>query len=114
MDKSSMSKSMATIEAALNNENLNDIKSMVRAVNHSLRQKIIVLLQENTEMTVTDIYTKLRLEQSIASQHLAILRESNVVNTERSGKFIYYSLNYSRIKKIEDIINCYLDETDEL
>ena len=45
-------------------------------------------------MTVTDIYVKLRLEQSVASQHLAILRKAGVVQTERDGKFIFYSLGY--------------------
>ena len=61
---------------------------VLRAVNHSLRQDIIELLEENEQMTVTDIYIKLRLEQSVASQHLAILRRSGVVVTNRQGKFI--------------------------
>ena len=46
---------------------------VLRAVNHKLRQRIIDLLEENETLTVTDIYIKLRLEQSVASQHLAIL-----------------------------------------
>ena len=46
---------------------------VLRAINHKLRQRMIDLLEENERMTVTDIYIKLRLEQSVASQHLAIL-----------------------------------------
>ena len=57
---------------------------VLRAVNHKLRQKIVDLLEENDMMTVTDIYIKLRLEQSVASQHLAILRRAGVVATERA------------------------------
>ena len=49
---------------------------VLRAVNHKLRQKMVDLLEENGKMTVTEIYIKLRLEQSVASQHLAILRRS--------------------------------------
>jgi DNA-binding transcriptional ArsR family regulator len=55
-------------------------------------------------MTVTDIYIKLRLEQSVASQHLAILRRAGVVLTERQGKFIYYSLDKDRLSQISQLV----------
>lgn len=77
---------------------------VLRAVNHKLRQRMIDLLEENKKMTVTDIYVKLRLEQSVASQHLAILRRAGVVQTERNGKFIYYSLDKSRLGHISNIV----------
>ncbi|MCO6476610.1 MAG: helix-turn-helix transcriptional regulator [Phaeodactylibacter sp.] len=78
---------------------------VLRAVNHKLRQRIIDLLEENESMTVTDIYIKLRLEQSVASQHLAILRRAGVVNTERQGKFINYSLNRDRLAQISRLVD---------
>ncbi len=77
---------------------------VLRAVNHKLRQKIIDLLENGETMTVTDIYIKLRLEQSVASQHLAILRRAGVVDTERQGKFIYYSLNTNRLEQISNLV----------
>jgi len=69
----------------------------LRAINHKLRKEIITLLEANGRLTVTDLYVKLRLEQSVASQHLAILRKASIVETERVGKFIYYKLNKERI-----------------
>ena len=77
---------------------------VLRAVNHKLRQRIIDLLDEHHQMTVTDIYIKLRLEQSVASQHLAILRRAGVVITERQGKFIYYSLDKDRLNQISKLV----------
>ncbi len=77
---------------------------VLRAVNHKLRQRIIDLLETGESMTVTDIYIKLRLEQSVASQHLAILRRAGVVITERNGKFIYYSLNNERLGQISKLV----------
>jgi DNA-binding transcriptional ArsR family regulator len=53
-------------------------------------------------MTVTEIYVKLRLEQSVASQHLAILRKAGFVDTLRDGKFIYYSVNYERLAEAHE------------
>lgn len=77
----------------------------LRAINHKLRQQIIRLLNENNTMKVTEIYVKLRLEQSVASQHLAILRRANVVNTIRDGKFIHYSLNHNKIASVAKFVN---------
>ncbi|TAE09705.1 MAG: transcriptional regulator [Bacteroidetes bacterium] len=72
----------------------------LRALNHKLRQQIIKLIDDNKEMPVTQIYVKLRLEQSVASQHLAILRRANLVVTKRDGKFVHYALNYKRLNDL--------------
>lgn len=77
---------------------------VLRAVNHKLRQRIISLLEENNSMNVTDIFIKLRLEQSVASQHLAILRRAGIVYTERNGKFIHYHLNKDRLMQISRLV----------
>lgn len=77
---------------------------VLRAVNHKLRQRIIDFLEGKDPMTVTDIYIKLRLEQSVASQHLAILRRAGVVKTDRQGKFIYYSLDKERLSQISSLV----------
>jgi DNA-binding transcriptional ArsR family regulator len=80
--------------------NLKKAAMILRALNHKLRQQIIRLLDENKKLTVTEIYIQLRLEQSVASQHLAILRRAGVVKTEREGKFIYYTVGFERLREI--------------
>ena len=77
---------------------------ILRAVNHKLRQQIIKLIDEHGKMTVTEIYVKLRLEQSVASQHLAILRKAGFVKTDREGKYIFYSINISRLQEINGFV----------
>lgn len=91
-------------EVLLDYSELRKAVMVLRAVNHNLRQDIIGLLSNNEQMTVTDIYIKLRLEQSVASQHLAILRKAQIVNTTRNGKFIYYSLNPERLSHISNLV----------
>ena len=83
-----------------------DIKKaamILRALNHQLRQQLIKTIHENKMTTVTQIYIKLRLDESVASQHLAILRKAGIVSTKRDGKYIYYTLNYSRISTINEL-----------
>jgi ArsR family transcriptional regulator, virulence genes transcriptional regulator len=75
----------------------------LKALHHKLRLQIVKLLDENQQMTVTDIFVKLRIEQSVASQQLAILRRARVVVTERQGKFIFYKLNLERIAELNKI-----------
>lgn len=73
---------------------------VLRAVNHKLRLEILSLLHLNRKMTVTDLYEALRMEQSVASQHLGILRIAGVVEAEKSGKNKYYSINHKRLEEI--------------
>lgn len=73
---------------------------ILRALNHRLRQEIFKLLESRIKMTVTEIYVQLNLEQSVASQHLALLRRAGIVKTEREGKFVFYKLNHERIAQI--------------
>ncbi len=87
-------------------EILKRAKYKIRALNHPLREKMLALIQNaNNKMNVTEIYVKLRIEQSVASQHLAILRNEGLVATERSGKVIYYSINKEAIKDLLEKCN---------
>ncbi len=96
-------------EIIIDFQKLRKSADVLRAINHKLRRKMMHMLEEAGKMMVTDIYVALRLEQSVASQHLAILRKAGVLKTERQGKFIYYSLNKDRLKDVnnfvEDIVN---------
>jgi DNA-binding transcriptional ArsR family regulator len=84
--------------------NVKKAAMVLRAINHKLRQQILKLIDESGKMTVTEIYVKLRLEQSVASQHLAILRKAGFVKTERDGKFIYYSVNQERLEELNKFV----------
>lgn len=75
--------------------------SVVRAVNHQLRHEILLLLHSNNSLTVTEIFTHLRLEQSVASQHLAVLRQAGCVFTRREGKLVWYSVNYRKLAELD-------------
>lgn len=85
---------------------------VLRAINHSLRQQILKLIHEKKRITVTDIHRKFRIEQSVASEHLALLRKENLVQTERSGRFIFYSVNYETLKRINRLCNELVDKKD--
>ena len=89
--------------------NLKKASLILRAINHKLRQQILKLIDEQGKITVTEIYVKLRLEKSVASQHLAILRKAGFVKTERDGKFIYYTVNPERLEDLNKFVESLLN-----
>lgn len=93
----------------LGNEKLQVSAEVLRALAHPLRMKILEFIDRNGDTNVNRIYNTLNLEQSITSQHLRILRNAGLVNTRRDGKFIYYSINYSKIGGVNTSIRDFLE-----
>ncbi len=93
----------AAILPFVNATDLDKSLAMVRAIRHPLRQRMLQYMHEQGEMTVTDLYIKLRMEQSLVSQHLALLRQAGLVKTRREGKFIFYAVNYERLEHMSGI-----------
>ena len=84
---------MSTMLRQLKELDLEKAYTLCHAMNHPLRYGIVQLLDQNKELTVTQIYFKLRISQSIASQHLAVLRQAGIVTSRKEGKQVFYVLN---------------------
>ena len=65
--------------------------ALVKALANKQRLMILCLLVER-ERSVGEINGLLDLSQSALSQHLAVLREENLVSTRRDGQTIHYAL----------------------
>lgn len=78
---------------------------VLRSLNHKLRQRLLHFIYKSKKVTISDIYTSLKIDQSIASQHVAILRRAGIVTSEREGKYIYYSIDPQKINDVANAIN---------
>ena len=107
-------KSMGKAKVVLNNEKLRESSELLRALAHPLRIRILEFIDQNGSINVNKIYNTLKLEQSITSQHLRILRSVGLVNTERQGKYIHYSLNYDKISNTLGTIDQFLEESGDM
>jgi len=101
MIKEVKSRNASKKELEFRQEDLKKAALVLRAINHKLRQRILAFIHKNGNNSVSEIYKKLRLEQSVTSQHLAVLRKAGFVTTERDGQNIYYSVNYERLAQVE-------------
>jgi DNA-binding transcriptional ArsR family regulator len=84
--------------------NIKKASLILRAVNHRLRCEILQLINQEEFINVTDIYSKMGLEQTVVSQHLAILRQAGYVLTQREGKCIFYSINHQRLNEVHSLV----------
>lgn len=72
----------------------------LKAIAHPIRISIVGLLNDDNEMSVTEIYERLNIEQAVASHHLAILKNKNVLVVNRVGKNCFYKLKYPQLSQI--------------
>ena len=93
----------------IDNDKLQLSSEILRAIAHPLRLQILEFIDQNKRINVNKIYNTLKLEQSITSQHLRILRDTEILETKRTGKYIFYSLNYSRIENTVKSVNNFLE-----
>lgn len=92
----------------INLERLTSASSILRALAHPLRLQILEFIDKNKSINVNKIYNTLKLEQSITSQHLRILRAAGLVKTNREGKFIHYEVNYEQVENTLKAVNSFL------
>lgn len=85
-------------------EFLENSTETLRAIAHPARISIIDLLSKKGKMNVTEIYEHLKIEQAVASHHLRILKNKNVLIVEREGKNSIYSLKHDEFQEIVEIL----------
>ena len=69
---------------------------LAKALADDTRQKIMNLVCCQW-LSVNEIVEQLNVTQPTVSHHLAILRETELVNTREAGKQTFYSLNQERV-----------------
>ncbi|MBK6543817.1 MAG: helix-turn-helix transcriptional regulator [Saprospiraceae bacterium] len=102
---------MKKIKVTFNPVQLDYSCELMRALAHPLRLKILEFIDRNGSVNVNKIYSSLKIEQSVTSQHLSILRITGVISTEKLGKFVHCSINYPCLEKAEKAVNNFLGRT---
>ena len=87
--------------------------SLLAAISHPVRLKILEFIDKNQRIQVNSIYNTLQLEQSITSQHLRVLREHGVVESTKEGKFNIYCINYKILGKAKAAIAAFSASDEE-
>jgi ArsR family transcriptional regulator len=73
-----------------------------KALGHPTRVRLLEILRHGPR-SVNDLGTALDLDQSIVSQHLAILRAKNVVETRKEGTTVRYTVRDPAVGELLDV-----------
>lgn len=76
----------------------------LKALGDPIRLRLFHLLSEGKEVCVCHLVEAVQLPQSTVSRQLAILRQAELVETRRAGKWIYYRLSGSVASALAELI----------
>ncbi len=71
---------------------MRNLVNFFKAMGEDTRVKIITMLLKE-EMCICELIEELGLSQSAVSHHVKILKQAEIVNDRRDGKWTYYSIN---------------------
>jgi DNA-binding transcriptional ArsR family regulator len=77
-------------------DELNRLKAFFQILGDANRLTIIRNIGDK-ECSVSEIVEATQLSQPLASHHLKVMRENGILETKRSGPFIYYKLRDARL-----------------
>ena len=80
-------------------ENADKAEAFLKLMANKNRLMILCSLL-NTELSVNQLNQSVPLTQSALSQHLAALRQAELVTTRREAQTIYYSVSDERVTQI--------------
>jgi len=75
------------------------MNSLFKALNDPTRRGILEVLREG-ELTAGEIADRFNITKPSISHHLDLLKRAGLVEAEKQGQYIYYSLNVSVVDEI--------------
>jgi DNA-binding transcriptional ArsR family regulator len=87
----------------LNPEEVERAANMIKAISHPMRLAILGYLGDGKQLSVTEIHSLLKIEQSTASHHLGILKDKGILASVRKGKNTLY---YLKRKNLSTLVKC--------
>lgn len=79
---------------------LADYAKKLKAVGHPIRLKLLCLISRECDPCVSDLWQCLKQPQPVISQHLAILKQAEIVNAEVNKTKRVYSITDPFIEEI--------------
>jgi DNA-binding transcriptional ArsR family regulator len=75
------------------------MNTVFKALNDATRRAILELLKEQ-DMTAGDIADRFSMTKPSISHHLDLLKQAGLIEAEKKGQFIIYSLNTTVVDEI--------------
>lgn len=90
-------------------ENALPFPETFKALSDPTRREILNLLKVRT-LSAGEICEHFNITGATVSHHLTILKNADLINDKREGKYIYYELNLSVFEEILNWFSSFLDK----
>ena len=94
---------MNTLLQALDPKKVEKVAFILKTIGHPVRLAIIDILMHQEKISVNELCELLELEQSLVSHHLNNMKVKGILESDREGKNIFYSL---KLQEVRTVIEC--------
>ncbi|WP_024615275.1 metalloregulator ArsR/SmtB family transcription factor [Clostridium sp. Ade.TY] len=89
---------------------MKNIEKIFKAFGDETRLKILILLSKKN-ICAKGLAKHLNISEAAVSQHIKILKETNIIEGEKIGYFVHYSINEDILDELVNFINAIKGKT---
>jgi len=90
---------------------MNELVLTAKALADPTRVRVLAALRGG-ELCVCELCDALEVTQSTLSTHLQVIREAELVQTRKEGKWVYYALKPEAKRLLNDVFDFFADELE--
>ena len=95
----------ALATAAVTEADAGLIAPMFKALGDPVRLRLASLIASRLEACVCDLTGEFAVGAPTISHHLRVLREAGLVNSERRGTWVYYSIRHQALTQLAGLLS---------
>jgi ArsR family transcriptional regulator len=93
---------------------MNNFMNITKALADESRVRVVMSLTQQQELCGCQIVELLRLATPTVSRHMAILQGAGLVQSRKSGRWVYYTLAADFPEPLREWLNAALGEVEEI
>lgn len=87
-----------------------DVSELFVALGDAHRQRIILSFEPGERLNVSQIVANSPLSRTAVSHHLRVLRQAGVLDSEKSGKEVYFWVNKEKVASVLGRVLRYVED----
>ena len=92
-------------------ERIEELAEIYKALSETNRLRILkILVDNNKPLCVNALSKRLNITTSAVSQHLRILKQIRLVQSNKYGLYVHYEINFETVKKYKECVKEILGE----
>ena len=82
-----------------------DLMNRLTVLAEPMRLEILMMISDKGSCCASDILPHFDITQPTLSHHMNVLAENSIVNVQKQGRFMRYSINKTAVGELKDILD---------